>query len=80
VVLESFLSKPGSMDVEVVRLKLKTYDCWPDVCLVVVRSAPPILREMTSVYRIVLIDITKVESAYKQIESLLRLRNEDDWL
>ena len=78
--LESMLQVKGSdgqMEIEFVKLRLKTYDCSPDVCLVIVNSPNKQVREMANLYRLTLIDHGSDGSPYDQIESLLRLRDED---
>jgi hypothetical protein len=80
LVMESLLSvngTQGEMEVEFVKLRLKTYDCSPDICFVVVKSSSEQLREMGSLYRLTIIDSSSKESPYDQIESLLRLRDGD---
>jgi hypothetical protein len=77
LVLQSLLPLRGQddkLDVEVVKLRLSTYDCSPDVCLLVANSFTERAKQLTTLYRLTLIDTTSGESPYDQIESLLRLQ------
>jgi hypothetical protein len=80
LVLDSLLyvnSSDGEMEIEFVKLRLKTYDCSPDVCLVVVKSPSEQLKEMASLYGLIIIDGGSEESPHDQIESLLKLHDGD---
>jgi hypothetical protein len=80
LVIDSLLQVEGTsgeMEVEFVKLRLKTYDCSPEACFVVVRSFNEQLKEMASLYRLTVIDANSEESLYDQIEALLRLRDGD---
>ena len=80
IVLDSLLQVNGTngeIEIDFVKLRLKTYDCSPDVCFVVVKSSSEQLREMASLYRLTIVDGSSQESPYDQIESLLRLRDGD---
>ncbi len=76
LVLQSLLHLKESVekvDVEVVKLRLSTYDCSPDVCLVVTGSFTDHVQQMATLYRLTVIDSSS-ENPYDQIESLLRLQ------
>ena len=72
---ELYLTDQGEkLDVEIVRLRLSTYDCSPDACLVVTNSFPERIRQLASLYRLTVIDTSSGDNPYDQIESLLRLK------
>ena len=76
LILQSLLPMKESvekLDVEVVKLRLSTYDCTPDVCLVVTSHFTDRVQQMASLYRLTVIDSSS-ENPYDQIESLLRLQ------
>ena len=80
LVIDSLLQVNGTdeeIEIEFVKLRLKTYDCSPDVCFVVVKSSSEQLKEMASLYRLTIIEGGSEESPYDQIQSLLRLRDGD---
>jgi len=62
------------LDIEVVKLRLSTYDCSPDACLVVTDCLPDKVKQLASQYKLTIIDKCSGDSPYDQIESLLRLR------
>ena len=77
IILQSFLhlrSDVDKMDVEVVKLRLSTYDCCPEACLVVTDSFSQAVKKVASLYRLTVIDTSSGDSPYDQIESLLRLQ------
>ena len=65
---------PEKIEIEMVKLRLSTYDCSPEVCLVITDLFTPDLRQMASVYHLVAIDASSGQNVYEQIESLLRLK------
>jgi hypothetical protein len=76
LVLQSLLhiEDKDQFDIEVVKLRLSTYDSSPDACLIVTNNITDNLKQMTSLYRLTVIEAGKGESPYEQIESLLRLQ------
>lgn len=62
------------IDVEMVKLRLSTYDCSPDACLVVSNALCDRIRQMAGLYRFTVIDTGSNQSPYEQIESLLKLQ------
>ena len=80
LILDSLLNQNGNEDaleVAMVKLRLKTYDCSPDSSIVVTAPISPALREMASLYRISLIEASEENGPYEQLESLLRQRESD---
>ncbi|MDA4111010.1 MAG: hypothetical protein OK439_00615 [Thaumarchaeota archaeon] len=80
MIIESLLTLPGdqeAMEIEIVKLRLKTYDCTPDVCIVIAAPSAFSVREMASLYRLSLLEAVKEKSPYDQLETLLRLREGD---
>jgi hypothetical protein len=77
LVVQSLLNFQGDMDkfdVEIVKLRLSTYDCSPDVCLVVTGAFADHIKQMAGLYRLTIIDGSSGENPYEQIESLLKLQ------
>ena len=80
IILDSFLKadkSEESQEIEMVKIRLKTYDCSPDICIVIAPSLTPSMRDMASLYRISLIEAAEEKGPYDQLESLLRLREGD---
>jgi hypothetical protein len=80
LILDSILNQAGnqdSLEVAMVKLRLKTYDCSPDSSIVVAAPINASLREMAALYKISLIEATDENSPYEQLESLLRQREGD---
>lgn len=61
------------LDVEIVKLRLSTYDCSPEACLIVSNPTSEHVKQLANQYRLIIIDAASGESPYDQIESLLRL-------
>ncbi len=77
LVVQSLLHFQGDgekLDVEIVKLRLSTYDCSPDACLVVSSAFVDQIKQMAGLYRLTIIDGSSGESPYEQIESLLKLQ------
>ncbi|MDA4130561.1 MAG: hypothetical protein OK457_07300 [Thaumarchaeota archaeon] len=78
MVLDSMITSGDNeemLDVEMVKLRLKTYDCSPDSCIVIASRVSPSLKQMAILYRISLIEASSESSPYDRLESLLRLRD-----
>jgi len=76
IVVQSFLhlgEGADKIDVEVVKLRLSTYDCSPDVCMVIASSQVEHVRQLATLYRLTIID-SSFETPYEQIDSLLSLQ------
>ncbi len=79
VILQSFLhmgDDPNRIDIEVVKLRLSTYDCSPDVSLIIINSFAKQVKQVAGLYRLTVIDASSGQNPYDQIESLLRLQAE----
>jgi len=77
LVVQSLLDFQGDedkFDVQIVKLRLSTYDCCPDACLVVTSSFVDQIKGMAGLYRLTIIDGNSGESPYEQMESLLKLQ------
>jgi hypothetical protein len=77
LVVQSLLHFRGDdekFDVEILKLRLSTYDCNPDVCLLVSNSMTQQVKQMAGMYRITMIDGDSGENLYDQIEALLKLQ------
>ncbi len=80
MILDSLLHFAGneeSLEVAMVKLRLKTYDCSPDVSVVVSAPFSPSLKDMANLYKISSIEATEESSPYDQLEALLRSRDAD---
>jgi hypothetical protein len=80
IILDSLLNQAGnqdSLEVAMVKLRLKTYDCSPENSYVVTAPLNASLEEMAALYKISLIETTEGSSLYEQLESLLRQRESD---
>ena len=78
LVVQSLLNFEGDgekLDVEIVKLRLSTYDCCPEVCLVITGAFADQIKQMAGLYRLTIIDGTSGEGPYEQIESLLKLHS-----
>jgi hypothetical protein len=76
--LLSFCGNRDAMEIELVKLRLKTYDCSPDLCMVVVVDPTNETREMAAQYKLRLIEIGRGEEPYDSIELVLLRREEDE--
>lgn len=76
MVLQSLLhlDREEDLDVEVVKLRLSTYDSSPDACLVVAAKFSERVRDLASLYKLTVIDTSSGESPYDQIHALLQLQ------
>jgi hypothetical protein len=76
LILQSLLhlNEEEKLDVEVVKLRLSTYDCSPEACLVVSNPMSERVKQLATLYKLVVVDGSSGESPYDQIESLLRLQ------
>jgi hypothetical protein len=80
VILDSLLhlaENQESLEVAMVKLRLKTYDCSPDACIVITTPFSPSLRDMATLYKILAIEATDQSIPYDQLETLLRSREVD---
>jgi hypothetical protein len=80
LILDSLLhlaENQESLEVAMVKLRLKTYDCSPDACIVITSTFSPSLKDMATLYKIIAIEATDQSTPYDQLESLLRSREVD---
>ena len=80
VILDSLLHLAGSeeaVEVAMVKLRLKTYDCSPDASIVIAAPFGPSLKDMAALYKISSIEATEKNPPYDQLEMLLRSRDAD---
>ncbi|MGI0091478.1 MAG: hypothetical protein ACREBS_07200 [Nitrososphaerales archaeon] len=78
LIIEGYAPKDAdSAEIDIVKLRLKTFDSCPDVVIVILQNTPPqVLREIAERYGYFLIQPTKEKSAYSQLEDLLRMMQE----
>ncbi len=77
LVVQSLLHFQGDedkFDVEIVKLRLSTYDCCPDVCMLVTSAFTDHIKQIAGLYRLTIIDGNAEGNPYEQIESLLKLQ------
>ncbi|MFI5420944.1 MAG: hypothetical protein ACHQ1H_08255, partial [Nitrososphaerales archaeon] len=77
LILDSLLhlaENQESLEVAMVKLRLKTYDCSPDACIVITSTFSASLRDMATLYKIIAIEASDQSTPYDQLESLLRSR------
>jgi hypothetical protein len=76
LVVQSLLQVQGereNIDVEIVKLRLSTYDCSPNICILVAESLTDQIKQMAGLYRLTVIESSQ-EDPFDQIESLLKLQ------
>jgi len=76
LVVQSLLHFQGNdenLDVEIVKLRLSTYDCSPDVCLLIAGHLTDEMKQIAGLYRLIVIESSQA-NPFDQIESLLRLQ------
>ena len=78
IIVESLIPLSSSMEaleVALVKLRLKTFDCCPEVNIVVTSHLPEPIKQMARFYKLTLVEIVDGgRSPYEQIESLLKLK------
>src|SRR5579872_3289511 len=77
MILDSLLNQgenQDSLEVAMVKIRLKTYDCSPEGSIIVTAPLNKALREMAALYKITLIEATEESNPYEQLESMLRSR------
>jgi hypothetical protein len=80
IVLQSILHLENdgeNFDVEIVKLRLSTYDCCPDACLVVASEFTEKVKQLASLYKLTAIDTRSGENPYEQIRALLTLQSQN---
>jgi len=68
------LDREEDLDVEIVKLRLSTYDSSPDACLVVTADFSERVKDLASLYKLTVIDTSSGENPYVQIRALLELQ------